>query len=110
MNNKENRFFDACRIVLSKELDVPPDDVDLMPIIECAKRAIVENCKSDDYNGPVLNPQKGEEQGAVFGPHGSFIVNKMFSGEAPFYDWAQLYEEKYIRHFLEELSGRIGDY
>ena len=107
MDKEEFMFYNCCRIILARELNIPPDNIDVLPIVECAKRAIIENCKSDNYDGPILVSNSTEEHDAIFGNHGPFIVNKLFSGESPFFDWAQKYEEKYLRSFLEKLNGRI---
>lgn len=36
----EKMFFLRCRIILANEFRIPPDCLDIEPLIECLKRAI----------------------------------------------------------------------
>ena len=101
MDKDEFEFLMYCRIILAKEFKIPPDDINLIPIFDCAKRAINEWCLSD-ADGPVLEPKGKEEQKEILSEHGSEVVRRIFDHEAPFMDWAEKYEEICIQKALKE--------
>ena len=106
MNKAEKRFFESCRIKIAKELEIPPDDIDIYSIVSCCKRAIIEQCGSKDDNGPIINPLTDEEKEIIFSEYGSIIISKIFAGEAPFYSWVEKFEDDYARAFLERINRK----
>jgi len=106
MDRSESRFLESCRIILAKEFEIPPDNIDIIPIIDCSKRAIIDNCGRSDENGPILDPLTDREKSAIFSEHGPIIIHKIFSKEAPFYEWVEKFEENYIRTFLENINRK----
>jgi hypothetical protein len=105
MNKLEYEFLMNCRIILAKELGVPPDDIDLIPIFECVKRSIEENCYTNRENGPIIFPKTEEEKKQLLGKYGPIIISKIFNEEPPFYDWAELYKGIYIQKILKDMNG-----
>ena len=104
MDKKEFEFLMYCRVILAKEFEMAPDDIDLIPIFDCSKRAIEEMCLtgSDD---PVLEPSTREEKIEILSEHGSEIIKRIFNHEAPFMDWAEKYEQICIRKALKDKKG-----
>lgn len=112
MVHEENKFFEVCRIMLSKELDIPPDDILLLPIIQCCKRSIEKCCrksinsyytnkdaKKEEY---IIMPENEEERTAFSSEYGTTILNKIFTQESPFFDWIDKYENEYLNKYFEE--------
>ncbi len=106
MNNLEDKFFEFCRVKMAEELEIPPDNIDMKSIISCCKRAIIEECGRDDQKGIIINPLTEEEKKAVFSEYGPIIISKMFAKEDPFCEWADKFEENYVRIFLEKINKR----
>jgi len=106
MSNVEDKFFEGCRVKIAKDLDIPPDNIDIKPIIDCCKRAIIDECGRSDDEGVIINPLTQEEKEAVFSEHGPTIIDKIFSKEDPFYSWAEKFEENYVRLFLENINKK----
>ena len=106
MGNKENVFFEICRIRIARELNVPPDNIDIIPLINCCKRAIIEQCGSKEDNGAVINPLTEEEKEAVLSEYGSIIISRIFARETPFNDWVEIFEDDFAREFLEKINRK----
>jgi len=106
MDKSENIFLENCRVKLAKEFKIPPDDIDILSIINCSKRAIIENCSRNNQDGPIIAPLTEEEKKAIFSEHSPTIIHKIFSGEAPFYTWADKFEENYVKAFLEKMNKK----
>ena len=108
MSNPENKFFEVCRIRVARKLDIPPDDIDMKSIVDCCKRAIMEECGRNDNEGAIINPLTDEEKKAVFSNYGPVIIGKIFNAEEPFGCWVEKFEENYARIFLEKINKREG--
>lgn len=80
---KDKTFFvEKARIILAKEYDVPPDDIDINAIIDCCERAAKES--NDDQVKIVINGI--EEANAVCCKIGEDIVKRVFDRKFPFFD------------------------
>lgn len=109
MSNTEDLFFEVCRIRVAKELNIPPDDIDMKSIIDCSKRAIVEACGRDDEEGAIINPLTDEEKKAVFSNYGPIAIGKIFNREQPFGSWVDKFEECYVSAFLKKINNQEDD-
>lgn len=105
-NNCEGRFFEVCRVKVAKELKIPPDNIDMKSIIDCCKRAIVEECGRSDQKGVIINPLTEEEKSAVFSEYGPTTISKIFNSEEPFCSWAEKFEENYVKIFLDNIDRK----
>jgi len=94
-------FIERCRIWAARELQVPPDNIDMQTIFTCVKSAIINKCESekDIYYISILSKQESE----AFLSYGSDIIDAIFTQEEPFGDWAEQFEYDY----MNELSGDV---
>ncbi len=106
MSSSEDKFIEVCRVKMAAELEMPPDNIDMVSIISCCKRAIIEECGRDDQKGIIINPLTEEEKKAVFSEYGPIAISKIFAKEEPFCEWADKFEEDYVRIFLEKINKR----
>jgi len=86
--------IELTRIIMAKDMDVPPDDIDMLTIFICVQRAIEEKVEND-LDECVLVLTNKEEVNAIIGPIGERIIPMMFSYEYPFDDCVKEYEEHY---------------
>ena len=106
MMSKRLKAIERLRIIMAKKLGIPPDDIDMLTIIDCVERAIREECEkeiSDEYY--TVTPRTQEEVEAITSDHGSKIVHEIFAKESPFHDWVDRYEEFYLKSFIDQLNG-----
>jgi hypothetical protein len=103
MGKKSLLACEYMRIRMAKELKVPPDDIDMVSIINCCERAIRNDCEHNK-DERVLTLEDKEEEEAVLGEYGSIIINKFFSGEYPFHKWAENYEKLYMKLLSREME------
>ena len=78
-----NYFIEECRIIIAKELNIPPDDINLKAIIDCVERGIEEQMNSN-LKSCTVSPRTKEEKKEVWGPYGSIILHKIFDEQLPF--------------------------
>ncbi len=95
-------FCETARISMANELNIPPDDIDIVSIINCCERAIREACQKNSGEHIICCKNKEEEE-AVLNKNGPLIIEKIFSREAPFFDWVDKYEEEYIKTKLKDI-------
>jgi len=86
MNSK--RFCEERRIVVARQLKIPPDDLDLESIYECYYDAI-KKMVLDGSEYVVLDPKNKKEEKSVISYNGSVILGKIFTGDEPFKEWVQ---------------------
>lgn len=94
-------IFEKYRIIIAKELDVPPDDIDLEPILKSVFRAIRESCKNNEKDEFIITIKDKEEEEAILDEHGVTIIKKIFDSEPPFENIVEDYRDWYIS-ILEE--------
>lgn len=94
-------IFEKYRIIIAKELDVPPDDIDLEPILKSVFRAIRESCEADEKDKFVITIKDKEEEEAILDEYGVTIIQKIFDCEPPFENIVEDYRDWYIS-ILEE--------
>lgn len=107
MGNKRGKAIEKLRIIMARYFEIPPDDIDMMTIMDCVERSIRNECEKEVSNGRYqILPESEEEVEALVSPHGSEIVRMIFCREAPFHDWVDKYEEFYLRSFMDQMHGR----
>jgi len=95
MGNKKFGFYEKARVVIAQELDMPPDDIDILSIMSCCERAIRCSCEESNEEYLIDFKNKDEEE-AVLCEAGQCVVAKVFGRQSPFYDWADEYEDECI--------------
>lgn len=128
MDKNRLMFCSKARIIMAKELDVPPDDINIFAIFDCVERAIQRNVEKDmlkqspvDFKPQkkqiegetyieeetyILLPRNENETSSVVGECGEKIVRKIFCREYPFYDWVDIYENWYRENMIFEFIKR----
>jgi hypothetical protein len=93
-NDGRSGYVELTRIVIAKNMGVPPDDIDMSAIFRCVQRAIEEKVENslDEY---ILAPSNEREIRAVVCEIGEKVVPMIFNGEYPFEDFATDYEKWY---------------
>ena len=94
--------IEIARIIIAKNMGIPPDDIDMSAIFACAQRSIEEKVENnlDEY---ILNPVNKEEMNAIVGPIGEKVIPMMFNNEYPFDDYVEKYENWYKKKLISEL-------
>ncbi|MHA1470940.1 MAG: hypothetical protein ACTSSP_10335 [Candidatus Asgardarchaeia archaeon] len=106
MNSREKRQFRFCepwRIIIAKHFDVPPDDINMIAIIKCIMRTVRDACSREDGLYDIV-PLTREEKKAIYNQYGEKIIDMILTGESPFFDWVDVYEERYVRDILNKMS------
>jgi len=82
MTKKEKYQCERCRIITANAMSMPPDDIDLVPLFNCVKRAI----KASKGSGKIyLKPANSKEKKAINEKYAQFVVHKLLStGDANF--------------------------
>lgn len=108
MSKEEFKFFEYCRIVLSKELEIPPDDINLIPIFNCIKRGIIKSINSSVCDDEItLIPENEDEEEMLYkNEHAPIIIDRILSKEPPFYDWIDRYQMEYIKEYLKKTNKK----
>ena len=105
MANRREKAIERLRIIVARKFNIPPDDIDMISIINCVERAIREECEEESRDEThTISPKTKREVEAVVDDYGHRTIQMMFSREAPFYDWVDRYEEFYLRSFIEQLN------
>lgn len=99
---RQMRFCEPWRITMAQHFDIPPDDINMRAIIKCAMRTIRDACSRED--GGDIIPLTREEKNAIYNQYGEKIIGRIFHGESPFFDWAEMYEETYVRDILNRMN------
>lgn len=92
--------YEKCRIILAKELRVPPDDIDLGPVLQSAFRSIREHCEQSDLTEYLVTIRDKAEEEAILSEYGQMIIKRIFEREAPFENIVEDYSDWYISVFL----------
>ena len=90
----EGKYIETSRIIIARKMKIPPDDIDMFTIFECAKRAIRERV-DQDLEEPVLTINNSIEEKAVISEIGETIIPLMFNCEYPFGNFVDDYESYY---------------
>lgn len=84
----EDKWYSLrCRIALAQELAVPPDDLDIDPILNMMEKAYLYE-KDGEYTVNIF-PDTREEEEAVINNYYGTILMKIFNDEAPFQGFMQ---------------------
>lgn len=102
MDKRLLKDIERTRIIVAEDMDIPPDDVDMLSIFTCIQRAIEEKVEND-LDECILIPANKKEVDAIIGPIGENIISKMFSYEYPFEDCVENYENWYKKNLVSEL-------
>ena len=79
----EDKWYSLrCRIALAQELCVPPDDLDVEPVLIMMENSYLYE-KDGEYTVNIF-PDTREEEEAVINNHYGTILMKIFQNEAPF--------------------------
>lgn len=101
MPNRSFGYVLLTRIIISKSMDIPPDDIDMSAIFRCVQRAIEEKVEHN-LEEPILAPANCREMDAVVSEIGETIIPMMFDCEYPFGDFVKDYEEWYEENLAVE--------
>ena len=93
-NKNRSGYVELARIIMAKNMDIPPDDIDMSAIFRCVQRAIEEKVENN-LTEPVLSPSSKREIRAIVSETGERIVTMIFDGEYPFENFAVDYENWY---------------
>jgi hypothetical protein len=98
----ETLNYEKQRIILAKELRVPPDDINLRPVLKSAFRSIRESCENlggcdGEYRITIKDK---EEEEAILCEYGRITINRIFDREYPFENVIEDYSKWYISVFL----------
>jgi len=76
MKNKKNLFCLNCRIIVAKKINVPPDDIDVEPILDCIERSLALKgyMNMKDIQNLVLVPNSKQEEEALCSYYGPFAI------------------------------------
>ena len=97
MDKNISGYIELTRIIMAKNLNVPPDDIDMFAIFNCAARAIKERVKTDN-NEFILKPNNDRESTAILSNNGNVIIKAIFDKEYPFCEFIDKYENWYIEN------------
>jgi len=92
------------RVCIAKELDIPPDDVDLFSVINCCERAIRKSCEQNTKE-LLIGAINEEEEEAVSSEYGREIIERIFTNQIPFIGF---YEEKFDEFNKEKDDWRMN--
>jgi predicted transcriptional regulator len=101
-DKSRNKFCERVRIIVAKEIDVPPDDIDMFPIIDCVERAIKISCEKDDGEMVISFKNKREEK-AILSDSGKEILKMIFNDQAPFINFISDYQEWCASNYLKNI-------
>ena len=91
MNKYKLKFCEKARIIVAKDLEVPPDDIDMVFIINCLEKAV----KNSVNNEIIIDFKKKKEEEAFLDGYGEEVVDRVFSNEPPFINFiSSLLENK----------------
>ena len=99
--DKKSGYIELTRILMARKLSIPPDDVDMSAIFDCATRAIEKKIEKDSDEF-ILEPKNGREIKAIISDEGGKIVQMMFNKEYPFCEFVDKYENWYIENLAME--------
>lgn len=100
MDKEKLRFCERLRMRMAEILEVPPDDIDMVSIINCCERAVRESLEKDNGEFVIRCENETEEEAFISGLAPK-IVERIFAREEPFGLWLDKYEESYIRERME---------
>lgn len=102
MNKQSLNTVEITRIIMAKDMGIPPDDIDMLSIFICVQRSIDEKVEND-LDEYILIPANKKEMDAIVSPIGEKIIPMIFNYEYPFGDCIKKYEEHYTKNLEEEL-------
>lgn len=73
-------FCERARICIARDLEVPPDDIDMFFIIDHCESAI----KNSVNNEIVIAFDRREDEEAFLDGYGEEVVDRIFSNQYPF--------------------------
>jgi hypothetical protein len=105
MDKSRNKFSEKVRVIISRELDLPPDDVDMSSILDCVERAIKKSCKKENGEIIISFDNKKEEE-AILSDYGRETIGKIFSNEFPFSGYISDYQDWYVSSILKNIYDK----
>jgi hypothetical protein len=96
----ETLAYEKYRIILAKELRVPPDDINLSPVLQSAFRTIREHCEQSVLDEYLITIKGKAEEEAILCEYGQIIMKRIFEREPPFQNIVEEYSDWYISVFL----------
>jgi hypothetical protein len=85
MTKKEKKQCEICRVVTAKDLNMAPDDIDLVPLFNCFKRAIKKAVFNKRGCRIIVKPINDKEDSALQSPYAQYVFDKLLStGDANF--------------------------
>jgi len=115
-NKKEGEFFERCRIIAAKKLNIPPDIIDINTLMYVVKRSIRNSCR--DPEGKIIIEAKTPKEKRVlwgdFGKrkknsekdfsidYGMYVMDMIFKQQYPFCDWVEYYHEEYGISYIRD--------
>lgn len=95
LTKKEIIFASQCRIIVAKELNVPPDNIDMISILRCVKRGVKEQIKKDCSAVRIKVRGEKERDAIYLNEQTDEIIKMIFSESPPFNEWLSTVKEKY---------------
>ena len=81
---------------------IPPDDLDLDPILESIFRAVRESCENKGQE--IILTIKSKEEEAVLSEYGQIVVARFFEDQYPFDGMFEQYQNWYISNVLNKID------
>lgn len=119
MGERQLDYIELSRIIVAKNLDIPPDDIDMSSILNCVARGVEERVKDSTLKEEefMLCPRNDREMKAIVGEVGEKVLPLILEKEYPFDNfidkYAEWYEENLAMQFLkmkmDYMSEEQGD-
>lgn len=102
MDSHQLDYIELSRIIMAKNIGVPPDDIDMSSILNCVARGVEERVKDDSLEEEefMLCPRSGREMKAIVGEIGEKVIPLILEKKYPFDDFI----DKYTEWYKENLS------
>lgn len=71
-----------CRIVLAKELEIAPDDLDVAPVLDMVECSHIYG-RNEKLNANLI-PDNKEQEDAIINKYYDVIIGRIFNDESPF--------------------------
>ncbi|MCD6435612.1 MAG: hypothetical protein J7L15_04425 [Clostridiales bacterium] len=98
-------------IIIAKEFNVAPDDIDIFPFLDALERAVKMSCSdnrslnTDQEDSLIVSPQGEREEEALCGELAPRIITKIMEAESPFGEW--IYDLMRRKHISESYNSPI---
>lgn len=115
MGKQQLDYIELSRIIVARNLDIPPDNIDMGSILNCVARGVEERIKDDTLKEEefMLCPRNDREMKAIVGEVGEKVISLILEKEYPFDDfidkYAKWYEENLAMQFLKMKMDYISE-